>query len=324
MTNEKALTTKVAVIGEALIDLVPDESRFTFTAHPGGSPYNVAIGLARLGVNTALMARLSDNTFGRMLRSYATREGVDLNAAPLASEPTTLAVVSLDDDAQATYEFYLEGTADWQWTESEIAQFPPETSILHFGSIASWTPPGRDRISLMVRSAHERDDVLISYDPNIRPSLLNDREDTRTRVESYLRHSHVAKASTDDVSWLYPNNTAEEVGQRWLELGPKLVVITRGPGGAIAFTQSGLRLDRPGVAVTVADTVGAGDSFTSGLIASLVTRGLGTPYLLDVCTPQDVLDALDDAICASAITCERPGADPPRSAELEEERKRGR
>jgi fructokinase len=317
-----ASTTKVTVIGEALIDLVPGDSRLTFTAHPGGSPYNVAIGLARLGVDTSLMARLSDNAFGRMLRECAAAEGVDLSAAPLAVEPATLAVVSFDAEARASYEFYLEGTADWQWSESESEQLPAETAILHFGSIASWTPPGGDRIADLARRTHDRGDVLVSYDPNIRPSLLKDSAHARTTVERCVRLAHIAKASTEDVAWLYPDDSVEEVGHRWLDFGSKMVIITGGPGGALAFSESGVRLDHAGIEVTVSDTVGAGDSFTSGLLASFTKRGIRSPHLLSSCKEEDLFGAIDDAIWASAITCERPGADPPKSADIDSERQR--
>ena len=115
---------KLTVIGEALIDLVPGEAPLAYRASPGGSPYNVAIGLARLGQDTALMARLADNAFGRILRDRAEAEGMDLDAAPHASEPTTLAVVSLDADGHANYDFYVDGTADWQWTATETSRMP--------------------------------------------------------------------------------------------------------------------------------------------------------------------------------------------------------
>jgi fructokinase len=202
MASESESTTKVTVIGEALIDLIPGDTRLTFTAHPGGSPYNVAIGLARLGVDTSRMARLSDSGFGRILRSYAGDEGVDLSAAPLAVEPTTLAVVSFGSDAQASYEFYLEGTADWQWSEDEIRQLPAGTTILHFESIASWTPPGRDRIAEFVHRTHDQGDVLVSYDHNIRPSQQKDRADTRMAVEECVRLAHIAKAGIVTLSWV--------------------------------------------------------------------------------------------------------------------------
>ena len=169
----------VTVIGEALIDLIPGQAPRSFTASPAGSPFNVAIGLARLGQSTALMARMSDNAFGRMLRSRADDEGIYLGAAPRSSEPTTMAVVSLDAAAQPSYDFYIDGTADWRWTAAEIGQVPPATEVLHFGSLASWTPPGDERILALARSMRDRGAALVSYDPNIRPHLLGDADRRR-------------------------------------------------------------------------------------------------------------------------------------------------
>ena len=163
---------KVTVIGEALIDLVPGDTPLAYRASPGGSPYNVAIGLARLGQDTALMARLADNAFGRILRDRAVAEGIDLAAAPHAAEPTTLAVVSLDAEGHASYDFYFDGTADWQWTAAETSRMPESTAVLHFGSIASWTAPGSASVIDLARRMRDRGDVLVSYDPNVRPGLL--------------------------------------------------------------------------------------------------------------------------------------------------------
>ena len=146
MTGHCGGRADITVIGEALMDLVPGDHPQTYHAVPGGSPYNIAIGLARLGHRTALMARLADNALGRILRDRAQAEGIDRRAAPHAGEPATLAVVSLNASAQASYDFYLNGTADWQWTAQETGRAPDTTAVLHFGSIASWTPPGDARI----------------------------------------------------------------------------------------------------------------------------------------------------------------------------------
>src|ERR1700733_10430990 len=136
----------VTVIGEAIVDLIPAGPARTFQAVPGGSPYNVAIGLARLGHHATLMARLGDTAFRRLLRDHAQAEGIDLSSAPSAAGQATLAVVSLDAEARASYDFYLDGTADWQWTTEETARVPDRTAVLHFGSLASWTPPGDDQV----------------------------------------------------------------------------------------------------------------------------------------------------------------------------------
>ena len=305
----------LTVIGEALIDLVPhgDPGAFrgVFRARPGGSPFNVAIGLARLGHRTSLMARLADNTFGRILREHAAAEGIDLTCAPHAIEPTTLAIVSVDLDAQASYDFYLEGTADWQWTTAETTRLPADTAVLHFGSLASWTGPGDERIHAATSELHQRGQVLISYDPNVRPMLLGEPARARHLIERGVTAAHIVKASREDVEWLYPGTGIEHVSARWADLGALLVVITDGAHGAHAFRTAAAPVHRPGRRVAVVDTVGAGDAFTAGLLSALVRRGLHTPELVAQSSPAVLAAALDDAILVSALTCERVGADPP-------------
>src|SRR6516164_3080588 len=270
----------VAVIGEAIIDLVPGDQPRTFYAVPGGSPYNVAIGLTRLGQQATLLARLADNAFGRLLREHARAEGIGLAAAPRAAEPATLAVVSLDAAAQASYDFYVEGTADWQWTAEEIRRAPAGTGVLHFGSLASWTPPGNARILELAEQLRDRGDVLVSYDPNVRPGLLAGHGHSRRMIERAVRLAHLVKASSDDVAWLYPGQRPDEVARHWLRLGATVVVITGSADGADAFTVHGPAVHRPARDITVVDTVGAGDSFTAGLIGSLIGRDQYAPSTL--------------------------------------------
>ncbi|SEG65022.1 fructokinase [Actinacidiphila yanglinensis] len=300
----------VTVIGEALIDLVANGGPCDFQARPGGSPFNVAVGLARLGRHTALMARLADNAFGRLLREHAEAEGIDLSRAAHAHEATTLAAVSLDTEARASYDFYGQGTADWQWTAAEAARVPDRTSVLHFGSLASWIPPGDGYIHAAVTSVRDRGEALVSYDPNVRPSLMPDRARARSMVERSVATAHLVKASREDVEWLYPGGV-RQAGLRWTELGARLVVVTDGPDGAHAFRADGSALDRPGRKAAVADTVGAGDAFTAGLLSALVRRGLHAPEPLAGASTGDLAAALDEAVLVSALTCERIGADPP-------------
>jgi fructokinase len=316
MSDHTGARTAVTVIGEAIVDLVPGDQPWTFHAVPGGSPYNVAIGLARLGHQATLMARLADNAFGRLLREHAQAEGVDLHAAPRAGEPSTLAVVSLDASARASYDFYLDGTADWQWTAEETSRAPEGTAVLHFGSIASWTPPGDARIHELAHRLRGRGDVLITYDPNVRPGLLTDHRRGQRVVERALRLAHLAKASTDDVAWLYPDQAPDEVARHWLELGPTVVVITSSADGAYAYTAQGWSVRRPALDVVVIDTVGAGDSFTAGLIGSLIRRGQHLPADLARCPPDQLSEALDDAILVASLNCERRGNDPPTAADV--------
>jgi fructokinase len=312
----------VTVIGEAVVDLIPAGPPRTFQAVPGGSPYNVAIGLARLGHDATLMARLADTAFGRILRDHAQAEGVDLHAAPNAAEPATLSVVSLDAQARASYDFYLEGTADWQWTAAETGGAPDGTTVLHFGSIASWTPPGDARILDLAGRMRSRGDVLVSYDPNVRPGLLADPRYGQQVAERAIGLAHLTKASSDDIAWLYPDLAPADVARRWLELGTIVVVITSSADGAYAYTAQGWSVRRPALDVAVVDTVGAGDSFTAGLIGSVLSRGRHTPADLARCSQEQLSGALDDAILVASINCERRGNDPPTAADVAAGRER--
>jgi fructokinase len=311
----------VTVIGEAIVDLIPAGPQRTFQAVPGGGPYNVAIGLARLGHRARLMARLAGTAFGRILHDHAEAEGVDLHAAPAAAEPATLSVVSLDAQARASYDFYMDGTADWQWTAEETGRAPADSAAFFFGSIASWTPPGDARILDLARRLRDRD-VLIFYDPNVRPGLLVDPGHGRRVAERAIGLAHLVKASSDDIAWLYPDLAPGDVARRWLELGAAVVVITSSADGAFAYTADGRQVRRPALDVVVVDTVGAGDSFTAGLIGSLISRDVDTPAGLRHCAADQLSGALDDAILVASLNCERRGNDPPTAADVAAGRER--
>lgn len=305
----------VYVIGEALIDLVMDPPGTdpagppVYLAHPGGSPYNVAVGLARLGQPTRLVARLSGDAFGRQLRGHAEANGVDLSCAVAATEQSTLAVVSLDADRNAGYDFYRDGTADWQWSDAELDRIPADAAWLHTGSLASWTEPGAGVIADLLRRRRQQGPVVVSYDPNIRPALLPDHGLALARVEAMVGLADVVKASAEDLAWLYPGRDAEEVLRHWRELGAAVVVMTDGGRGArfIAGEEVATVPARP---VAVVDTVGAGDAFMAGLINALVTAGFEPGPDLDIAA------AVDEAILVAALTCARAGANPPTAAEL--------
>ena len=304
------------MIGEALVDLVPDEATGGHRATPGGSPLNVAVGLARLGNRTSLMARFGDDDYGRLLRDAAAAEGINLSSAPRATERASVATASLDAHAQATYEFDIKGTADWQWTAAELRRLDPATEVLHFGSLASWTLPGSARIGELVDECRAGGGVLISYDPNMRPAVIGARERAIELVEQSVRRAHVVKASREDVEWLYPGLALDDVAERWGGLGADLVVVTDGADGASAYRRSGARLRRPGRAVTVVDTIGAGDAFTAGLLTGLVRRGVHGDRRLEGISDDTLAEIVDEAVLVAAITCERAGADPPRLDEL--------
>lgn len=334
----------VCVIGEALIDLVMNDSvddsaanggaanggttndgaanggaanggDRSYTAHPGGSPFNVAIGLARLGQPAQLLGRLAVDAFGRQLRAHGKANGVDLSIAVRAAEPSTLAVVSLDADRNATYDFYVRGTADWQWTAAELDRSPADTSWVHTGSLASWTAPGAAVIREHLSQRRSASRLVVSYDPNVRPALMPDHADAVAQVEANVGLSDVVKASVEDLAFLYPGVAVEDVLPRWRAAGPRLVVVTDGAKGARALTADGTVLSVGARRVDVVDTVGAGDAFMAGLINALIRAGFDAepPRAL----PDSVLTGvLDEAILVAALTCARAGANPPTAAEL--------
>ncbi|HEY6762895.1 MAG TPA: carbohydrate kinase [Baekduia sp.] len=307
----------VAVIGEALIDVIPTEDDATFAAHVGGSPLNVAAGLARLEQPTAFLGRFSSDGFGRLLRRYAERAGVHLGAAPDAAEPSTLAVVALDDRGVAQYDFTVDGTADWGWTPTELAAMPSGVALVHFGSLASWLPPGDAVIGAFVDDLRTGNDIIISYDPNVRPGLLHNPARARPLIEPRVAAAHVVKASSEDLDWLYPDISYADVAARWLDLGPKVVFITDGGEGTTAYARDSDPVRRPAMDIAVVDTVGAGDAFTSGLLDALLRSGIQTPADLDRLGPVTLTDVLDAATVVAGLTCARAGAKSPSRAELE-------
>jgi fructokinase len=306
----------VTVIGEALVALVPDEATGEHRAVPGGSPFNVAVGLARLGNRTSLLARFADDDHGRLLRDAAAAEGIDLSGAPRAAERASVAIASVDAEAQATYEFDIEGTADWQWTAAELRRLDPATEVLHFGSLASWTLPGSARIAELVDERRAGGGVLISYDPNIRPAVIGARGRAVELVEQSVLQAHVVKASREDIEWLYPDLALDDAAAGWSRLGADLVVVTDGADGASAFRRTSPPLRRPARRVEVVDTIGAGDAFTAGLLTGLVRRGLHREWRPERISDDTVAEIVDEAVLVAAITCERAGADPPRLEEL--------
>lgn len=306
----------LVVCGEAVVDLISDGSPSGFQARPGGSPVNVAVGAARLGIATSLLARFGTGRLGRMLRSHVADAGVDLSMSVLADEPVTLAVVSLDPQGSVGYDFYVEGTADWGWQASELPDpFPDEVRALHVGSISSWRPPAAGLIAELVVREHKRGAVLISFDPNLRSGLVEDPGGTRGRVEQLMTVSHVVKVSVEDLSWLYPVEDPDAAASRWAHAGPALVVLTDGANGVRAYRAGRPALSVPACEVAVVDTVGAGDGFAAGLLAALADSGRLHSTGFD-----DLHDAELDAVLASAalvaaLTCGRAGADPPSRAE---------
>lgn len=309
----------IAVLGEALIDLVGDGT--TFYAIPGGSPANVAVGLARLEVPVAMLARLSADRFGGRLRQHLVGNGVDLRFVVEASEPTTLAIATLDVGKPPGYQFYLAGTADWQWRPEELPEpLPDDVVALHAGSLALAVPPGGEVLEAFLRRERARGAVTISFDPNVRAQVLPDVELARQRAERLVALAQVVKVSEEDLCLLYPGSDPEDLAELWLALGPHLTVVTRGEAGAVAYARRAGRVAATAAQVDVADTVGAGDAFSAGLLHGLHLKGcLGEPSgsAIEQLTRQDLAWLLARACAAASLTCARPGADPPRLSTLE-------
>jgi fructokinase len=307
------------VVGEALVDLVGQLP--AFTAHAGGSSYNVAITLARLGCDVALVARTGDDGFGRILQDKARESGVRFDRWEIVPEPTSLAVATLDARGRAEYDFYLDSTAALGWDE-RLVDLAPAGGVLHLGSIASWRPPSGPLLQAAQRRAYDGGHTLISYDPNVRPALIDSVAAATRSIETCIAAAHLVKSSDEDVAFLYPDTPIAQVAARWCALGALLVVVTLGRDGAVGYGPDGELARRPGEKITLADTVGAGDSFAGGLLSALADAGITTPDALRDAHAEVVDAAVGEAVLISAMTCERSGANPPIRAELDARRAR--
>jgi fructokinase len=299
---------RILVVGEALVDVVPDSDGRPQDL-PGGSPANVAITLGRLGRDVRLVTVLGDDARGRLVRTWLETSGVTVLAQEPGSGRTSSAVVALDATGAATYDF------DLAWDLSEVPR--EDCDVLHVGSIATVLDPGADVVLEAVRAHHGR--ALVSLDPNARPVLTPDRAAAATRVEELVALSGVVKVSDEDLAWLFPGSDPVTTATRWAAVGPGLVVVTRGGEGAVAVRPGGTLLEVPGVPVVVADTVGAGDTFSGVLLDTLLELGIsgasGADALREL-SDRDVLEVVTTAAIGAAITVSRPGADPPHRAEL--------
>jgi fructokinase len=303
----------ITVIGESLVDIISDPRRpQDVRAHPGGSPLNVAVGAARLGLATNLVTHYAADRYGLMIEGHLLANGVTVVRG--GSAPTSTATATLNPDGAATYAF------DIGW-DINGASLPALAAVegsehVHTGSIAAVLAPGDQATLALVKAARRH--ATISYDPNCRPGISPDAAAARARAELFVAASDVVKASDEDLAWLYPDRTPEESAAAWLELGPAIVALTRGAEGPVVVS-SGARVEIPGEAITVADTVGAGDSFMAALICGLAQLdALGAPARsrLRNITVDELRALAGYANRAAAVTCSRPGANPPTSAEL--------
>lgn len=301
------------VVGEALVDLIEDAPERP-VAYPGGSPANVAVALARLGQPVQLLTQLSDDPHGQLLLAHLRDNDVRLAPASLLDCPrTSTASTSLSPDGQARYTFDIA----WQHFDTPPAGWAdPTTTCLHTGSLAAVLAPGADDVAAIVHAA--RQTSTVSFDPNCRPTLIEDVRSARRRIQTLVADSDIVKASLEDLAWLYPGRAYQEVGQEWLDRGGGIVVITMGGDGAWACTRH-RETAVSAFPVDVVDTVGAGDAFTAGLLSALGRAGLlgvTNRAALSAIDEETLTDVLTFAARVAAATCGRRGADPPMLAEL--------
>lgn len=292
------LGSGVLVVGESLVDITGTEA----IAHPGGSPLNVAVGLARLGQCTTLATQLGDDAYGDVVSAHLAASGAGLvRLAPV--RPTGSATVRVDADGQAAYRFNL------RW-DPEPLEMPAGHDLLHVGSLGSTLAPGAETVAQLVGDARQAG-VAVSVDPNVRPTLTPDVSDVRRRVLHLAGLAQVVKLSEDDAAVLFPGRTADDVLGDLLAAGPDLVALTRGSAGAQLATASA-RTQVTARRVRVVDTIGAGDSFMAALLAVLREQG----WTLDRLDAADLAEVGGFACRAAGMTCGRRGADPPRRIEL--------
>lgn len=295
--------TRALVIGEALVDIVERDGETL--ERPGGSPLNVAVGLARLEVPTALHTSIGSDDHGTAVQEHVAASGVQLSDSSVHEGTTSTATAVIGADGAATYRF------DLAWDPAPV---PPADGVelVHVGSIAAFLAPG----SVLVREAvdHFRTSALISLDPNIRPQFVGDRDRARRVVEELVERTDIVKASDEDLEWLYPDLGDIAAAEHWRALGPAVVVVTHGGRGATALTRSQV-VSVLSPTVDVADTVGAGDSFMAGLVAAILQGGLDRAALVGI-GEADLTALLEFAARCAGITVTRPGADPPWLREL--------
>ncbi|HVL97014.1 MAG TPA: PfkB family carbohydrate kinase [Solirubrobacteraceae bacterium] len=301
----------IVVAGEALVDLVPGADG-VLVPHPGGGPFNAARTIARLEQPVTFLGRLSDDRFGREHEALLRADGVDTGAVVTTAEPTTLALAELDAAGAAGYRFYAAGTAAVGLRpEAALAALPAGVVALHVGSLGLALEPLAQAVEATVDAL--RDHALVVADLNCRPAAAPDPAAYRARLRRVAARAHVVKASDDDLAWLDPGAPPARTARALLGAGATLVLLTRGAAGATALPAGGGAVDVPAPAAAVVDTIGAGDAFGGAFVAWWCERRLGRPDLRD---EGAVTEAVAFACRVAARTCERPGAAPPRLAEL--------
>jgi len=292
----------VVVCGEALIDRLPAADS------AGGGPFNTARALARLGVPTQFLGRLSTDVYGRQLRDLLEADGADLSLTSFGPESTTLAIANVGSEGHAAYRFVIDGTSAPNLTPQMLPASPaPNVKALHVGTLGLVFEPVATTIAGLVEREHGN--VLVMVDPNIRPSAVPNR----ARVDRIIAQSTIVKASDADVTWLYPGLDLKSAARTLLARGPQLVVVTLGADGAFGVSaDTQVRVAAP--SVDVVDTIGAGDAFGAALLAWLSDHDrLDRDLHLD---RDQLRAALEFACLVASVTCTRAGANPPWRTEL--------
>lgn len=309
------------VCGEALFDFFsqPDNSgqlnTVGFQAIAGGSPFNVAVGLRRLGVDAGLFTGLSTDYLGRRLRSVLDKERVKPDYLIDFGAPTTLAMVAVDAAGSPHYSFRGEGCADRQLRLEHLPELDDEVRGIHVGSFSLVVQPVADTLLALV--ARESSKRLITLDPNVRLNPAPDIERWRTQIGLFAEHAHIIKVSDEDLGLLYPDENPQVIAQGWLSKRCQLVVLTQGTQGATVFTRQHGSWSVPAQAVKTADTVGAGDTFQAALITFLTERQLDDPLSLPTLRKDTVDEMLTFAVQAAALTCTKTGPDLPYRNQLQ-------
>jgi len=309
----------IGCCGEALIDFVPRPDLGAYQPCPGGSVYNVAVGLGRLVIPVGLYCKISTDFFGDMLVDYLVDNNVDTSTCQRTQHPTTLAFVSLAtrDQSEPQFSFYANGSADRSLTVNELPpQLPDEIKVLHFGSISLVMEPGATALDTLM--ARERGRRIISLDPNVRPALIADRAAYRQRFDRWVTSADILKLSFADMRWIYPEAEFRECLERWFDLGASVVILTKGGDGAEGYCASGDSAAVETPEVEVADTLGAGDTFLAATLAYLYRGEMMEVDKLRALTSDQLAACLSYASRAAAINCSRVGADPPYRYELDE------
>jgi fructokinase len=290
------------VCGEVLIDILPTGPVV------GGGPANTAKALARLGHDVHFIDGISSDAYGQSARAELLRDGVNLDLALASDKPTCTATVTLDTAGGASYEFLIDGTATFDFAASWLPDpYRYQPQVLHIGTLVTMIEPGASALYDWAMQVAELSPIV--FDPNIRPSVQPDRDLYEAAVEKWAALSAVIKVSDDDLAWLFPDQSIDDVANRWISDGAFLVVVTRGANGLVGYTADG-RVEVPGVKVDVVDTVGAGDTVGAIVVEAMLTHGL-------IALHGDLLrSVLARAAAAAAITCSRKGAQPPFKHEL--------